>query len=137
MLHLRVVVIECGLLPVLLCQVTSYAHGSSELLGIQIDAAINPGQWISTNQLSCLFQMELFSYIKLHQYHNACMYYVVFSFSAINVAVLARFQVIVVVLLSMTMESALGQPFRQSFNIGKQDLYGIGFLVLFCWCRLS
>lgn len=24
-------------------QVTSYAHGSSELLGIQIDAAINPG----------------------------------------------------------------------------------------------
>ncbi|KAI7985787.1 hypothetical protein LOK49_LG14G01028 [Camellia lanceoleosa] len=30
-------------LPVLYCQVTSYAHGSSELLGIQIDAAINPG----------------------------------------------------------------------------------------------
>ena len=25
-------------------QVTSYAHGSSDLLGIQIDAAINPGQ---------------------------------------------------------------------------------------------
>lgn len=24
-------------------QVTSYAHGSSDLLGIQIDAAINPG----------------------------------------------------------------------------------------------
>jgi hypothetical protein len=27
-------------------QVTSYAHGSSELLGIQIDAAINPGKYI-------------------------------------------------------------------------------------------
>lgn len=27
-------------------QVTSYAHGSSDLLGIQIDAAINPGQSI-------------------------------------------------------------------------------------------
>lgn len=26
-------------------QVTSYAHGSSELLGIQIDAAINPGKY--------------------------------------------------------------------------------------------
>nr|XP_025692189.1 protease Do-like 2, chloroplastic [Arachis hypogaea] len=25
-------------------EVTSYAHGSSDLLGIQIDAAINPGQ---------------------------------------------------------------------------------------------
>lgn len=25
-------------------QVTSYAHGSAELLGIQIDAAINPGK---------------------------------------------------------------------------------------------
>ncbi|KAI8031546.1 hypothetical protein LOK49_LG01G01859 [Camellia lanceoleosa] len=30
-------------LPVLYCQVTSYAHGSFELLGIQIDTAINPG----------------------------------------------------------------------------------------------
>lgn len=27
-----------------LSQVTSYAHGSSDLLGIQIDAAINPGK---------------------------------------------------------------------------------------------
>ena len=26
-------------------QVTSYAHGSSDLLGIQIDAAINPGSF--------------------------------------------------------------------------------------------
>lgn len=26
-----------------MCQVTSYSHGASELLGVQIDAAINSG----------------------------------------------------------------------------------------------
>lgn len=37
------IVFMSSFLSFLYYQVTSYAHGSSDLLGIQIDAAINPG----------------------------------------------------------------------------------------------
>lgn len=53
-----------NLLLVLYHQVTSYTHGSSELLGIQIDAAINPGKCILKNYKSNL---------NLQNFDNICL----------------------------------------------------------------
>lgn len=50
-------------LQILYDQVTSYAHGSSDLLGIQIDAAINPGQYY--NPFCFTLKEYLFSFLAI------------------------------------------------------------------------
>jgi hypothetical protein len=50
-------------------QVTPYAHGTSDLLGIQIDAAINPGlSFLSAFALKTFLTILLFLYANTQEY---------------------------------------------------------------------